>query len=555
MPQKRRWLNGLAVLSRRVRVRLRPAPGEPLSPQAFLAHAERLARASPAPPPRLALSLLVDAAPSWLARRRAAPWAEFVVGDARLADDATRWNDAAARARAPYVARLDIKGRVSPQALARIAAALAAGEKTWLLYTDAIETGASGRLREVSLKPAFDPVLLESFDYIGRLAIYARERLLALGGWGGGEARSGPDPAALDWALALRFARAAPAAAIRHLPYPAYVGPPSSAAVVAAEATLRSHLRASGRDFGLATPLRPDRLRPALRLEEAPWAGISVIIPSRDAPDLIGQALEGLTRLTDYPDLEIVVVDNGSSDPATLALYESFQARFPAFRVERKDEPFNFSRAVNRGAALSTRPYLLLLNNDVAIAEPGWLKEMASCFAYPDVGVVGAKLLYPDGTLQHAGVIAGLGGYAGHWHIGEPGDAPGPQRRLAARQSVSVVTAACMLVSRECFRRVGGFDEAAFPVAYNDVDFCLRAGALGFRTIWTPFARLVHHESATRGSDETEANRERFARDKATLAARHSTQTLDDRAYNPWAARAHSDPFPTLRATLPEPRR
>ena len=179
---------------------------------------------------------------------------------------------------------------------------------------------------------------------------------------------------------------------------------------------------------------------------------------------------------------------------------------------------------------------------------------MVGGFDYPDVGVVGAKLLYPDGTLQHAGVIAGLGGYAGHWHIGHSETTFGPQRRLASRQSLSVVTGACMLVSRACFEAVGGFDETTFPIAYNDVDFCLRAGAAGFRIIWTPFAKLIHHELATRGSDETGENRARFARDKAALQTRHHTGVLEDRAYNPWAARGHSDPWPCARASLPDAR-
>ena len=176
---------------------------------------------------------------------------------------------------------------------------------------------------------------------------------------------------------------------------------------------------------------------------------------------------------------------------------------------------------------------------------------MVSCLAYARTGIVGAKLLYPDLTLQHAGVIAGLGGYAGHWHIGRPESEGGMQRRLLVRQSLSVVTGACMLVTRACFEALGGFDEQTFPVAYNDVDFCLRAGAAGWRTVWTPFARLLHRESASRGSDEAPERRERFARDKAALQARHRTDTLEDRAYNPWAARGHSDPWPQARADLP----
>ena len=247
------------------------------------------------------------------------------------------------------------------------------------------------------------------------------------------------------------------------------------------------------------------------------------------------------------------MIDNGSTHPRTLALYAQYAA-YPRFRVEIRPGPFNFSAAVNRGVALSDAPLVLLLNNDIETIEPSWLKEMVACLDYPGAGIVGAKLLYPDRTLQHAGVIAGLGGYAGHWHIGRPDDEPGPLGRLAFRQSLSVVTGACLLVRRACFEAMGGFDAEAFPVAYNDVDFCLRAGAAGWRVVWTPFARLVHHESATRGSDEEEANRARHAREKAALRARHHTDTLEDRAYNPWAARTHSDPWPAARADLPPAR-
>jgi GT2 family glycosyltransferase len=163
---------------------------------------------------------------------------------------------------------------------------------------------------------------------------------------------------------------------------------------------------------------------------------------------------------------------------------------------------------------------ILLLNNDIEILEPGWLKEMASCFAYPEVGVVGAKLLYPDRTLQHAGVIVGYSGLAGHWFLEHSENFPGPTARLWVRQSLSAVTSACLLVSREALRRVGPLDETRFAIAYNDVDLCLRALAAGYRIVWTPFATLVHHESASRGSDETPANIVRFGREKDNLRDR-----------------------------------
>ncbi len=515
MPQMRGVLNALARLRRRFGP---PAPGWRLDPERFLRHAAALAARAPAPT-GLWLSVLVDAAPA----RPVAGWPksgplELIVCDARLSDAASRWREALSRARAPFVARLDPRGRLTRFAAERIAAALAEHPEAEALYTDEAVADAAGIAREIVLKPAFDPVLLEAFNYFGRLTVFRRERAISLGGWGEG----GP-PA--DHALAQRFAHAAPPGTILHLPYPAYIGPP----------------RAAG-------PARPRANRAGPRA----WPRVSVVIPSRDAPALIDEALAGLFVRTDYPDFDVTVVDNGSTDPVALAVYARYAG--PRFRVEVKPAPFNFSRAINRGAELSQGPLLLLLNNDIEVVEPGWLKEMVACFDYPQTGVVGAKLIYPDGTLQHAGVIAGLGGYAGHWHIGRPESEPGPQGRLALRQSLSVVTGACMLVSRACFEAVGGFDAETFPVAYNDVDFCLRAGAAGWRVVWTPFAKLVHRKSATRGSDETAENRARFARDKAALRTRHATDTLEDRAYNPWAARGESNPWPAARTTLPKAR-
>ena len=531
MPQMRGVLN---VFRRRFGRPVRVVGHERrLDPAPFLAHAAALAAREPVPP-GLWLSLLGGGQ---------AAGCETVALDQAIAAPRARWLDAARRAQAPYVARIEAPGRLAPYGAERIAAALAAAPGAWALYTDEAYLDAKGRPHEIVLKPAFDPVLLDSYNYFGGLVVYHRERLLALGGW-----RS--DGAQGDHDLALRFAEAAPPGAILHLPFPAFLGPEPAPETAHAPVAER-HARA-GRRIGFGTRLAPDRLHPVLRPEPRDWPKVGIIVPSRDAPQLIGSLLQGLSR-TDYPDFEIVVVDNGSTDPQTLALYDRHRAD-RHFRAEIEAAPFNFARAVNRGAALTDAPLLALLNNDIEVIEPNWLKEMVSCLDYPDTGIVGARLTYPDGTLQHAGVIAGLGGYAGHWHIGRPHNDYGPQRRLAARQSLSVVTGACMLATRACFEAVGGFDEDVFAIAYNDVDFCLRAGAKGFRVIWTPFARLVHHESVSRGSDELPENRARFEREKTALAWRHGTQTLEDRAYNPWALRGHSDPLPAARDALPPAR-
>jgi GT2 family glycosyltransferase len=531
MPQIRGVLN---ALRRRLTGAGRAhAPERRLDPAQFLAHAAALAARAPVP------------AGAWLSLLGAgeAQTCENVALDMGIADPAARWLDAARRARAPYVARIEAPGRLAPHGAERIAAALAAAPGAWALYTDEAYLDAQGVSREIVLKPAFDPVLLDSFDYFGALVVYDREKVLALGGWRYEGAQGDHD-------LALRFADAAPPGAILHLPFPAVLRrePPHETA----RAPVAARHERAGRRIGFATSLAPDRLRPILRPEPRDWPKVAIVVPSRDAPHLIGPLLQGLAR-ADYPDFEIVVVDNGSTDPDTLALYETHRAN-KGFRAEIEKAPFNFAGAVNRGAELTDAPLLLLLNNDIETLAPGWLKEMVGCLDYPGTGIVGARLIYPDGTLQHAGVIAGLGGYAGHWHVGREQSELGPQRRLAARQSLSVVTGACMLVTRACFEAVGGFDEEAFAVAYNDVDFCLRAGSKGFRVIWTPFATLVHHESVSRGSDERPENAERFAREKTALAARHGTATFEDRAYNPWALRGHSDPWPAARDALPPAR-
>jgi GT2 family glycosyltransferase len=235
------------------------------------------------------------------------------------------------------------------------------------------------------------------------------------------------------------------------------------------------------------------------------------------------------------------------------ALYARWTRTRP-FRAEIREESFNFARMVNRGVAMAQGDAILLLNNDVSVMEPDWLDEMIACLAYPGAGIVGAKLLYPNRTIQHAGVILGLGGLAGHWFYKAAETEPGPMGRLAVRNSMTVVTAACMLITRACWEDTGPLDEERFAIAYNDVDFCARASARGHGVIWTPFATLFHHESASRGSDMYGEKLRRFKGEQASLSERHGTARFDDPCYNPWLARHRSRPRFQALGTLPEPR-
>ena len=452
-------------------------------------------------------------------------------------------SNAAIRAsRARWIAFLDHDDALAPGALEQVRIALAANPDCRFLYTD--EVVADRRLRPVDLffKPEFDPVLLSGVNYLNHLSVYLRERVLEFGGLREGFEGS------QDYDLALRYVEGLDQRQIVHLAYPAYIWRRDGRSysvrrfAEATENARKALADAHGVGMSAIETTEGGLHRVTRRGQRRPWPKVSVVIPSRDAFPLIDRTLAGLREHTDYPDLEIIVIDNGSTDPRVLDLYERCRAGGPPFQARIEPEPFNFSRAVNKGVACAEGEFALLLNNDVEILHADWLKEMVECFDYPDVGVVGAKLLYPDGTLQHAGVIVGFGGLAGHWYLNLPAAYPGPMGRLRVRQSLSAVTGACFLVSKACLEVVGAFDEDLFAIAYNDVDFCLRAREAGFRIVWTPFATLKHHESATRGSDEEGANRLRFRVEQDNLRRRHRTDVYQDFAISPWYTRDRSDP-------------
>jgi GT2 family glycosyltransferase len=466
-------------------------------------------------------------------------------------------NAGIAVATAPWIGFLDHDDALAPHALDRVVRTLAAAPHCRFLHTDEVVVDDRMTPLDVFLKPAFDPVLLAGVNYLNHLSLYRRDRLTEIGGL-----REGFD-GSQDYDLVLRYTAGLPTEACLHLPYPAYLWRRDGASYSArnldraTDAARRALAEAYGRDGSPAIvgeALSPDLHRIRFDLMRHDWPLVSVVIPSRDSLPLIERVLDGLTRGTDYPALEIIVIDNGSSDPRVLALYDRYRQGPVPFRAEIHPEPFNFSRSTNRGIALARGDVVLMLNNDIETIDPNWLKEMVCCLDHPATEIVGARLLYPDRTLQHAGVIAGFGGYAGHWYLGRDAAFPGPMGRLRVRQSMSVVTGACLLVSKRALDRLGPLDETAFAIAYNDVDLCLRAVEAGMRVVWTPFATLIHHESASRGSDETPENRARFDREKENLRRRHATDRYDDRAINPWYSKDRSEPIPTRPDRLPAAR-
>ncbi|MBA4163129.1 MAG: glycosyl transferase [Erythrobacter sp.] len=282
-----------------------------------------------------------------------------------------------------------------------------------------------------------------------------------------------------------------------------------------------------------ARPEAPRAATPLVIAADLP--PVSIIIPTRNRLDLLRTCLDGVAA-TRYPDIELIVVDNDSDDPATLAY---LAAQDPArVRVLRQPGPFNYSTMNNRAVVQARGQLLCLLNNDIEVMAPDWLAIMATQAQRDEVGAVGAQLLYPDGRIQHAGVVIGMGNAAGHAHRFVDPQAAGYFRRHALPQFTSAVTGACLVVAREKFLAVGGLDERNFAVAFNDVDLCLRLNQRGWQSLYEPRAVLIHHESVSRGHDRDPAGAARFAEELAALQRICHTDSIVDPFHHPQLSRA-----------------
>jgi GT2 family glycosyltransferase len=281
---------------------------------------------------------------------------------------------------------------------------------------------------------------------------------------------------------------------------------------------------------------RPKPVVPARPLHRvSPEPSVTAIIPTRNQAVLLRNCIEGLQR-TDYRGIETIVVDNGSDEPDALSYLDSLEEK--GIKVLRRPGPFNFSKLNNGAVRHAHGDLLCLLNNDVEMIDGDWLAVLVRQAVRPEIGAVGARLLYPDLTVQHAGVFTGIGGGAGHGHRYQHEEDPGYFERARLPQLVSAVTGACLVVARNKFLEVGGFDEVDFPVAFNDVDLCLKLNRQGWQSFYEPRATLIHHESKSRGSDRKRANRDRFAAELAALKRKWGTDKARDPFHHP-----HLSPF------------
>ena len=273
-----------------------------------------------------------------------------------------------------------------------------------------------------------------------------------------------------------------------------------------------------------------------MRFAPPPDAEVAVIVPTRDNGADLERCAAALRRASRGVRAHLVIVDNGTVEPASLAVIARLGAQ-PDTTVLRVDEPFNYSRLNNLAVAATREPYLLLLNDDVELRGEDDLAALLEYAQQPEIGAVGARLLYPDGTLQHGGVVVGLGGVAGHPYREEPGDAHGYFRSLDAVSDVGAVTGACLMTRRAVYEQAGGLDEG-LSVAFNDVDFCIRVRAAGRYVVYLPHVTAVHAESKSRGRDDTPEKVARFAAEIAGMQARHPVEI------------ARGDPFYSVHLAL-----
>ena len=439
-------------------------------------------------------------------------------------------NSALAMATGEFVAFLDHDDTLAPEAFFQVALAINAQPQVELLYSDEDSLDHRGRRVRPIAKPGFSPFLLRSHNYISHLLVMRRALVGRLGG-----CRVGLE-GAQDHDLILRAVEQLSPQHIYHIPCVLYhwrihasltaTGTKIKTYTAAAShRAVAEHLQRTGVDARIEpVPGRPYVHHVRYPVPEK--ARASVIIPTRDRLDLLQPCLDGLWAGTDYPELEVIVVDNGSVVPETLRYLADLAAR-PNVRVLRADAPFNFSALCNLGARAATGELLCFLNNDIIVPQPGWLRELAGLALQPGVGAVGPLLRYPDGRIQHMGIELKQPWAA--QLIGHGRDYAQAQRTLAlcTVRHVIAVTGACLVVSRAAFTAAGGFDER-LPVAFNDVDLCLNLHAAGFWNIWTPFAELMHHHWATRGRDNTPEREARKAQEAGRLREKWSEMIPQD---------------------------
>ena len=478
-------------------------------------------------------------------RTRAAQDKRIVYAKIENKGIAANTNEAAKLAACEYLALADHDDMLAPHAVYCMSKALAESGAAFAYSDEALFEKTPEHPRVGHFKPDYAPEYLMAVNYICHLAVFKKALWDAVGG-------ERPEcDGSQDHDLFLRLLERTGGAA--HVPQVLYywrvhAGSTSGGTeakpyvAAAAKKALADHLARTGRTGTVEDGLFPSTYRVKWDIVGDPK--VSILIPNKDHIDDLEKCLHSLWAKTSWDNFEVIVIENNSTDPETFAYYQKAQQCYDGLQVVTYPKKgFNFSGINNFGRKYATGDYLLLLNNDVEVRNADWLTELLRQCAHPGgAAICGAELFYPDETLQHAGVITGLGGYAGHSHKYKKAGGSGYMFRAATVQDLSAVTGACLLVKTSVWDEMGGLDEA-FAVAFNDVDFCLRVREAGYRIVWTPYAQLTHYESKSRGGDEKDpVKARRFASEQQRLYDVHGkANILDDPYYNPNLTRDRED--------------
>ena len=442
-------------------------------------------------------------------------------------------NSALALASGEWVALIDHDDLLAEHALAFIAFALKENPGAGMVYSDEDKIDEAGQRRDPFFKPDFDPLLLLGQNFVSHLSVFRKELVERVGGYRLGYEGS------QDWDLTLRVSEQLTKTQVAHIPHVLYhwrIHAESTASLVsvkpyavdAGRRAVADHLERTGRPGRVVRIGKSGHNRVAWALPDPP-PSVSVVIPTRDGR-LLQRCLDSVLSFTTYPEFDVLVVDNSSETLGTLQYLQGSDDRLKVLRDER---PFNYAELNNEAVDRTTGDFVCLLNDDTEVINPDWLTEMVTQALDPDVGAVGAKLYYDESRIQHAGVVLGIYGVAGHVFRMFDRLSPGYFGNLQLARRISAVTAACLLVRREAWDQVRGMDAANLPIAFNDVDFCLRLREAGWEIVWSPYVEMYHHESTTRGPD-TGPRAEAFKREVDYMESRWGFNALRcDPYYNP----------------------
>lgn len=433
-----------------------------------------------------------------------------------------------------WIGLLDVGDQLREHALLTMAQAALAHADACVIYPDDDHITNQGRRTAHHFKPDWNHDFLLSANYIGHACLILKSRLLAAGGY------QSSTPTAYAFDALLRCTDGLGTVQIVHVPrvlwhHPGAMPTPTHRDADGAASVLQRHLDRTAP--GARATTTPQGLLTVRYPVPAPAPLVSIVICTRNQYKLLRTCVQSITEKTRYAPYEIIIVDNGSDDEQTLQYLKQLPQDDPRVRVIRDDSPFNYAALNNMAVDHARGELVALLNNDIEVIAGDWLSEMVGHALRPEVGCVGAKLLYPDETVQHAGVLVGSGSdapgaIAAHYQRAIPREAPGYANRAIATHQLTAVTAACLVIRKATFLHVGGLDSVHLAVTYNDVDFCLRVSELGLHNVWTPHALLYHHESISRGRDASSKNIARFLPELAYMQKRWATRLQQDPHYN-----------------------